>query len=144
MVPEDLLFWVDTYHPADGHDLGVLCRRHADAMVVPRGWTLDDRRDPQPRLFRSTSDSSGAIARPKRRRSSGSSVVRQRAEQLELAATGMEPAIATGPGDVVVAEAVDPSTPWMPDFDDADDLDGLLHVNSPLLARAFRGTDRAR
>jgi hypothetical protein len=23
---------------------GVLCRRHADAMIVPRGWALDDRR----------------------------------------------------------------------------------------------------
>ena len=31
---------------------GVLCRRHADAMVVPRGWTLDDRREAVPRLFR--------------------------------------------------------------------------------------------
>jgi hypothetical protein len=32
----------------------------------------------------------------------------------------------------------------MPEFDDDDDLDGLLDVESPLLARAFRGTDRAR
>ena len=40
--------------------------------------------------------------------------------------------------------ADDPSTPWMPEFDDDDDLDGLLHVDSPLLARAFRGTDRVR
>lgn len=31
---------------------GMLCRRHADAMVVPRGWTLDDRRETAPRLFR--------------------------------------------------------------------------------------------
>jgi hypothetical protein len=29
---------------------GVLCRRHADAMVVPRGWTLDDRRIGDPRI----------------------------------------------------------------------------------------------
>ena len=27
-----------------GHRAGVLCRRHADSMVVPLGWTLDDRR----------------------------------------------------------------------------------------------------
>ena len=27
----------------------------------------------------------------------------------------------------------------MPEFDNDDDLDGLLHVESPLLARAFRG-----
>ncbi len=34
--------------------------------------------------------------------------------------------------------------PWMPTFDDADDLGGVLAARSPLLARAFRGTDRRR
>ena len=149
MVPEDLLFWVDTFHPADRPDTGVLCRRHADAMVVPRGWTLDDRREAQPRLFRSSSDVSGAIARPKRRsRAVSANGAREHVEQLELAAA--EP-VAAAPTDSGVAGGVgdvdpprDPSTPWMPDFDNDDDLDGLLHVESPLLARAFRGTDRTR
>jgi hypothetical protein len=166
MVPEDLLFWVDTFHPADGIDSGVLCRRHADAMVVPRGWTLDDRREPHPRLFRSPADASGSIARPKRRRSAGSaSLLRERVEQLELEAAEIEasrPTAASGidretgddpdidpdpiPGlDDHTDAAVDgPATPWAPVFDSDDDLDGLLHVDSPLLARAFRGTDRAR
>ncbi len=39
--------------------------------------------------------------------------------------------------------AADPE-PWQPAFDEDDDLDGLLHVDSPLLARAFRGTDRPK
>lgn len=48
---------------------GALCRRHADALVVPRGWTLDDQRDPTPRLFRVDGERSGrrgssAAARP--------------------------------------------------------------------------------
>jgi hypothetical protein len=148
MVPEDLLFWVDRFHAGDGHDTGVLCRRHADAMVVPRGWTLDDRREPQPRLFRSPPDASGAIGRPTRRRSpaaTGGPV-----EQLELADTHTEIDndtdndtdndndnelhIDTGTGD--------PALAWAPIFDAADDLDGLLHVDSPLLARAFRGRAR--
>jgi hypothetical protein len=151
MVPEDLLFWVDTFHPADGHDTGVLCRRHADAMVVPRGWTLDDRREPHPRLFRSTVDPSGAIARPRRRRASGSSTdAGDQAEQLVLpsdAAAGTSPdAVDTPPAvAAAVAEpAPDPAAPWAPAFDSDDDLDGLLQVESPLLARAFRGTERAR
>ena len=38
----------------------------------------------------------------------------------------------------------DPPEPWQPEFDDDDDLDGLLQVSSPLLARAFRGTDRPK
>jgi hypothetical protein len=33
---------------------------------------------------------------------------------------------------------------WQPDFDVDDDLNGLLRVKSPLLARAFRGTDRPK
>jgi hypothetical protein len=150
MEPEDLLFWVDTFHPGDGHDSGVLCRRHADAMVVPRGWTLDDRREPRPRLFRTTIDESGPIARPKRRRGRGSpSATGQGVEQLELADTGPDTAMPAESFDGVAAntafdEAGGPATPWMPDFDDADDLDGLLQVRSPLLARAFRGTERAR
>ena len=135
MVPEDLLFWVDTIHHADGHGPGVLCRRHADAMVVPRGWTLDDRREPQPRLFRSPADATGSIARPRRRRSTGSaSVLRERVEQLELEAAEID----------TDADADGPAPPWAPVFDADDDLDGLLHVDSPLLARAFRGTGRAR
>ena len=150
MEPEDLLFWVDTFHPGDGHDSGVLCRRHADAMVVPRGWTLDDRREPRPRLFRSPSDGSGATTRPFRRRSRGSpSIAGQGVEQLELADTAPDIAMPPESFDAVAAHTVDdaacaPSPPWMPDFDVADDLDGLLEVRSPLLARAFRGTERAR
>ena len=155
MEPEDLLFWVDTFHPGDGHGFGVLCRRHADAMVVPRGWTLDDRREPRPRLFRSPIDDSGAIARPKQRRARDSpSVAGQGVEQLELADTGPDIEMPAESFDAVAAHTVDdpvgcdvagdPSPPWMPDFDVADDLDGLLQVRSPLLARAFRGTERTR
>jgi hypothetical protein len=132
MVPEDLLFWVDTPQ-TDGHDAGVLCRRHADAMVVPRGWTHDDRREPQPRLFRPPADASGSIANPTRRRTKGSAIrLRERVEQLELDAAPTDPQ----------PDAELPAPPWAPVFDAADDLDGLLHVDSPLLARAFRGRAR--
>jgi hypothetical protein len=34
--------------------------------------------------------------------------------------------------------------PWLPSLDDGDDLGGVLAAESPLLARAFRGTDRPR
>ena len=49
------LVWLAPSEPdADRMRAGALCRRHADALVVPRGWTLDDRREPAPRLFRAT------------------------------------------------------------------------------------------
>ena len=52
MRPEDLVFWLDVI-PSDGNSPGgVLCLRHADSMVVPRNWTLDDLRDPELHLFR--------------------------------------------------------------------------------------------
>lgn len=51
MLPEDLLFWIVAIDADTPPDAKLLCRRHADAMVVPRGWTLDDRRQPAPSLF---------------------------------------------------------------------------------------------
>lgn len=44
--------WVRLDAPGDDRSAGALCTRHADSMMVPRGWTLDDRRDSVPRLFR--------------------------------------------------------------------------------------------
>src|SRR3954467_13824717 len=50
-----LLVWLAPRDPeGDPLRAGSLCRRHADAMIVPRGWTLDDRREAMPRLFRVT------------------------------------------------------------------------------------------
>jgi hypothetical protein len=51
MIPENLLFWIAPIKEAPVDDPPVLCRRHADLMSVPRGWTLDDRRERFPRLF---------------------------------------------------------------------------------------------
>ena len=64
------LVWLAPLEPdADRNRAGTLCLRHADAMVVPLGWSLEDARDPMPRLFKPA-----ARVRPARpsRRSSGS------------------------------------------------------------------------
>ena len=154
MVPEDLLFWIAPLGDAPTADPNVLCRRHADAMVVPRGWTPDDRREAQPRLFKPRSTASGATVAPTARRR------RHRhdeldGEQLQIDGTGEigrpSPSVLAAIDDddeddqdlplVAGAPAV---PPWQPDFDARDDLGGLLEVTSPLLARAFRGTDRPR
>src|SRR6476659_9073382 len=67
MRAEDLVFWLDALHVDDGASSGVLCRRHADSMVVPRYWTLDDLREPTPRLFRSASAVPPPTPAPRRR-----------------------------------------------------------------------------
>jgi hypothetical protein len=136
---EHLMVWIDSYERVNTDRAGVLCRRHADAMVVPLGWMLDDRRDPMPRLFKAPAQSIAAI--PRQRRATRHH--RDDTGQLELgadliagdAASVAEPDDAPAEGEVL---------PWKPTFDQTDDLDGLLGATSPLLARAFGGQERRR
>lgn len=176
MRAEDLVFWLDTLRQADPEsDLepggrGVLCRRHADSMVVPRDWTLDDLRDPDLHLFRPPAADESAPRRGRRRAAAGGDNTEQLAlgvdEQVDARPppaggdAGEEPAAdpapvtaADRPADRRVEQPVEqpvgepesePVEPWTPTFDDEDDLDGLLSASSPLLARAFRGADRAK
>ncbi len=146
MRPEDLVFWLDRLDGASS-DGGVLCLRHADTMIVPGSWTLDDLRDPDLHLFRPPAAQPPA---PRARRSSTSaSGVGDDAdvtEQLELGSIGAESNAAETEGASTSGDAASPANgeAWSPSFDDADDLDGLLAAQSPLLARAFRGDDRPR
>jgi hypothetical protein len=137
-----LLVWLNAFDPeVERPRAGVLCRRHADSMVVPLGWTLDDLRDPKPPLFR--------VPRAKRRKRAA-----RRPESTAGPAvdTGEQLPLATTEGQTVAeisgAEPEDPDAtvamPWMPVFDVTDDLDGLLRADSPLLARAFQGASRRR
>ena len=136
MRPEDLVFWIDVLPDPNDDDAGVLCLRHADSMVVPRGWTLDDLRDPELHLFRPP------LPAPTRR-TAAPRPVRERVvvEQLQF---GGDAAV-TEPDDSVGSDgsATDVDAgPWTPSFDEADDLDGLLSARSPLLSRAFRTAGR--
>ncbi len=157
-----LLVWLALRDPmGDGLRAGSLCKRHADAMVVPLGWTLDDRRDAVPRLFKAPADETTQRAKPTRRPRSSDRGSEQLALDTvapveEAAADELpESPSARTDEDVRTVAAVtgelladDPDAtvaiPWMPDFDQQDDLDGVLAARSPLLARAFRGTDRPR
>jgi hypothetical protein len=142
MIPEDLLFWIESLDDDTDELVGVLCRRHADTMVVPRGWTLDDRREAGPRLFRppaetvpAPSPSPAPAPSPARRRRSETGS--RQPEQLQIDGTGdLERPASTVP------TADEPT--WHPTFDHDDDLGGVLEVRSPLLARAFRGVDRPK
>ena len=51
----NLVVWIDALDVAERESAGRLCRRHADALEGPRGWTTDDRRQPVPTLFRTKS-----------------------------------------------------------------------------------------
>lgn len=159
MRTEDLVFWLDVIVDANRHEGGVLCQRHADSMVVPRGWTLDDLRDPDLHLFRPPARPDAASTQNRRKRSSSSG---EHAEQLALGgvvdALAADAPVAEAPEEIVdaaqddvaamdvvdeeAAEGAAPAAAWKPNFDAADDLNGLLSASSPLLSRAFRGADR--
>jgi hypothetical protein len=142
---EQVMVSIDSYDRVSTERSGVLCRRHADAMVVPLGWMLDDRRDPVPRLFKAPAQTTAAA--PRQRRATRHH--RDDTEQLELAADllavdlvdDLEADVVTDAADVPGETEV---LPWKPTFDQTDDLDGLLEATSPLLARAFGGQERPR
>ena len=222
MVPEDLLFWIAPMSGTPHDDQNVLCLRHADAMSVPRGWTLDDRREEVPRLFmprrpRSATperrpvrpprpsrakraprpepveqlviDGTGEIERPTLPPESAAAAPAAPATPAKPAASvapkvaDPEPVVEVPPEAIAVTTGAEATTvdtgvtievhrdasgaaaddagrpadrgepaatdapeapPWRPSFDEGNNLDGLLEVSSPLLARAFRGTDRPR
>jgi hypothetical protein len=166
MVPEDLLVWLEACDPSTlGENRpGLLCRRHADKLVVPVGWTLDDHREAVPRLFkvrdvpaepRPSSDHTGRMRRPKMQQASLLDLVAQ--EMLEGVSEPAEtetevptevagaepepvPAVTAGDpaGDAHASDddhAEEPS--WRPTFDRSDDLGGLLAPRGKLLRRAF-------
>ena len=56
----NLVVWIDNRAILERELAGRLCRRHANALVPPRGWTLDDRREPIPRLFVTREDPASA------------------------------------------------------------------------------------
>lgn len=156
MRTEDLVFWIDVLRESTASAGGVLCQRHGDSMVVPRGWTLDDLRDPELHLFRPPRAERPVQRRRRRAHRDGDDETRQ----LELGGLGLDTPTSADASEVAdttagvataehamastgeIAEAADPDEQWTPNFDDGDDLDGLLSARSPLLSRAFRGTDR--
>ncbi len=134
--PYELVVTIEAFDDDRARRAGVLCRDHADSMVVPNGWTLDDRRESAPRLFQTRES---AKVKPRRR-------IRRRrltdddTGQLRLSVSDTE-MISEDVADVI--DLAKPRTrpsgiaPWQPVFDQTSDLDGLLAPRGPLLARAF-------
>jgi hypothetical protein len=63
-----LVVWVDNKAISEREHAGRLCRRHANALSVPRGWTIDDRRELVPKLFvvRTTDEDEAPPAKKKK------------------------------------------------------------------------------
>jgi hypothetical protein len=156
MRTEDLVFWLDVLGGAATAEAGVLCQRHGDSMTAPRGWTLDDLRDPDLHLFRPPPRPDGPATRRNRsRRSTGDDTGQLALGGLvdlnELDDESTDDVVEPPAPDIVEPDTAEPDTAepevtppngalnWKPAFDEGDDLDGLLAARSPLLSRAFRG-----
>lgn len=99
-----------------------MCRHHTETLILPRGWVLVDNRPEAPSLF-AVPDSPAAARAAARPRTE-----RTRAEDTQLDLEGSDTATSTEP-------EVRPV--WTGHFD-ADDLNGLLIAETPLLNRAFQ------
>lgn len=140
--PRRQIVFVEHFEGGDSIGLSILCRRHADALSVPRGWSVDDRREAKPRLFTvaarnvPTTDETGDDVRPKRVIKAGGT-----GPSLFDSTDGHERPVvleAVGGRDVEETKAM----PWTPKFDDVDGLNGRERPAGRLLARAI-GADSA-
>ena len=154
-----LVVWIDNRAVFERELAGRLCRRHAEALVVPRGWMLDDRREPVPKLFVTKDVPVPAAPRAPRRSGVSRDQARQVQQQLPLHEGGHDdetplpvdesPSVAEVVDSVEnaeVDEVVDPdetrAVPWSPRLVPAEPDDPSGPVFGRLLGRAFGARSR--
>jgi hypothetical protein len=128
--PGRLLVWLEQGVVPEGLQSNALCRRHADALAVPKGWSIDDRRESVPRLFSAPKSASNIV-----KFASSRSHKRKRPGAHESRLFDAPPE-----GELEETKAI----PWTVDFDLDDDLDGVLHARGRLLSRAFGLSDATK
>jgi len=144
----------------DASPVNLLCRRHADSLTVPKGWTIINNREEVQRLF------SAPVTQEVLKNNSRKVVRRQKVSDLNE--DEKDPAVISNLFDLVIDDhlfvtadraTVDVSPnltaditaelaqlmdtqetqalPWTPRFDRSSDLDGKLRARGRLLGRAF-------
>ena len=140
---ESLVVWLDAYDATQGARSGGLCRRHADAMVVPLGWMLDDRREPVPRLFTAARmhDLTDELVRPRQRRSRADrgdrtmELLRTAAMQLSLedmGAGGSPDGEIREAGPAPIALVTDPTVAMVRPVIEPEDEDEVIALVEPV------------
>jgi hypothetical protein len=134
--------WIDPYESAGPRDVGArgagaLCTRHADRLVPPRGWAVQDRRSPAPALWSDRPVPEAAPgARSVRRADVAAATASPAAVAIDAPLPFDAPASQREPVRVVTSAGpvAEPS--------EREDIEALLaHPTGPLLSRAF---DHAR
>ena len=152
MNAQALLVTLENYAPIGNERRNCLCMKHADRLSVPRGWSIDDRRESVPRLFRPPPpvevkrDVSPAAGQ---RRKSRGDTVRPKLFDREVAQESAHTPAPTPPAPAPTPVQVDEweirddgleetqAMQWKPSFDHTDDLGGILRPKGKLMSRAF-------
>ena len=139
----ELLITLENYVPVDGMQVNGLCRRHADALVVPRGWRIEDKRENVPRLFPVTPTAEKPKATAAKKSETKKNRVKPPRPSIfdELKNDKKIEEVAAPSVEVVPEVEVEleetKAIPWSPQFDQTDDLGGVLRPKGRLLSRAF-------
>jgi hypothetical protein len=146
--PQSLLVTLSNYAPLSGERRSALCATHGDRMSVPKGWSIDDRREDPPRLFKtpksvvapakasvkkSVTDSKQKkkpVARPMLFQTD--KIDAEKVEEVQETKTTVSKPVVRD-ADLEETKAM----PWTPQFDRTDDLGGVLRPKGKLLSRAF-------
>jgi len=131
----ELLMTLENYVPIDGMQVNGLCRRHADALVVPRGWRIEDKRENVPRLFPVTAPSEKPKAKD-----AASKKTAPKKNRAKLPRPSIFDELKNEKKVEVELEETK-AIPWSPQFDHTDDLGGVLRPKGRLLSRAFNFDD---
>ena len=146
--PQRLLLTLQNYEVVKDERRSALCATHGDRMSVPKGWSIDDRREDPPRLFK-TAKSGVAPTKASAKKSATESkqkkkpVVRpmlfqaekQVVEEVQEVQKVRAPVTRPVVRDADLEETK--AMPWTPQFDRTDDLGGVLRPKGKLLSRAF-------
>ena len=143
--PHSLLLTLQNYEVVKGERRSALCAVHGDRMSVPKGWSIDDRREDPPRLFK-TPKSGVAPAKASAKKSATESKQKKKPavrpmlfqtdkQDVEKVEEVRAPAAKPVVRDADLEETK--AMPWTPQFDRTDDLGGVLRPRGKLLSRAF-------
>lgn len=111
-----MTLWIESWNPDQPREVpkdarGALCARHGETLSPPSGWSVDDRRESMPRLFKpklTAVPDKPATAKPKRERPK--TMPRPRLFETSDNTEQSAPAavVATSPAPIVVAPTAPP------------------------------------
>ena len=143
--PHSLLLTLQNYEVVKGERRSALCVTHGDRMSVPKGWSIDDRREDPPRLFKTPKSGVAPVKASAKKSVTDSKqkkkpVVRPMLFQTDKQDVEKFEEVQAPAAKPVVRDADLEETkamPWAPQFDRTDDLGGVLRPKGKLLSRAF-------